>query len=56
MPLSTHETKAAAAQQEQQHQRAADVHVTLTDKAITNCLAYVRKGERKPTPLAQNAS
>ena len=31
--------KAAAAQQEQQHQRAADVHVTLTDKAITNCLA-----------------
>ena len=39
MPLSTHETKAAAAQQEQQHQHASDVHVTLTDKAITNCLA-----------------
>ena len=39
MPLSTHETKAAAAQQEQQHQHAADVHFTLTDKAITNCLA-----------------
>ena len=39
MPLSTHETKAAAAQKEQQHQRAADVHFTLTDEAITNCLA-----------------